>query len=172
MASESITLYKLMVLYMLKRVNFPLTNAQMSEFFLDKDYTDYFTFQEVLNDLLEANLISMETVRNASRYEITREGVETLGFFGSKLSAAVTADMESFLKENKFKLRSEVGVTADYYKSTTQEYVVHCEVREGRSMLVELNLAVPDEEQARSMCGRWQGASQEIYAYVMKKLMA
>ena len=59
MASESITLYKLMVLYMLKRVNFPLTNAQMSEFFLDKDYTDYFTFQEVLNDLLEANLIKI-----------------------------------------------------------------------------------------------------------------
>ena len=172
MASESITLYKLMVLYLLKRVNFPLTNAQMSEFFLYSEYTDYFTFQEVLNDLLEATLISVEAVRNSSRYEITREGAETLGFFGNKLSSAVVEDMEDFLKENKFKLRSEVGVTADYYKSTMQEYVVHCEVREGHSTLIELNLAVPDEHQAQNMCGRWQAASQEIYAFVMKKLMA
>ena len=99
MASESITLYKLMVLYMLKRVNFPLTNAQMSEFFLDKDYTDYFTFQEVLNDLLEANLISMETVRNASRYEITREGVETLGFLAASFQQRLRRTWNLFSKK-------------------------------------------------------------------------
>ena len=71
MTSDPITLYKLMTLYMLKKVNFPLSNAQMSEFFLDKGYTNYFTFQQVLNELLDAHLIQVETVRNTSRYEIT-----------------------------------------------------------------------------------------------------
>ena len=39
MLAEPMTLYKLMNLYMLKQVNFPLTNAQLSSFFLDRDYT-------------------------------------------------------------------------------------------------------------------------------------
>ena len=58
MVSEPLTLYKLMVLYMLKRVNFPLSNGQMSEFFLDKSYTNYFTFQQVISELQEAVLIN------------------------------------------------------------------------------------------------------------------
>ena len=34
MLESSLTLYKLIVLYLLKKVNFPLTNAQISEFIL------------------------------------------------------------------------------------------------------------------------------------------
>ena len=43
--SDSFTLYKLIVLYMLQKVDFPLTNSQISEFVLDKEYTNYFTLQ-------------------------------------------------------------------------------------------------------------------------------
>ena len=73
MLAEPMTLYKLMNLYMLKQVNFPLTNAQLSSFFLDRDYTSYFTLQQALNDLLDAGLIRQETVHNSTRYEITPE---------------------------------------------------------------------------------------------------
>ena len=81
MLAEPMTLYKLMNLYMLKQVNFPLTNAQLSNFFLDRDYTTYFTLQQALNELLEAGLIRQETLRNSTRYEITKEGEDTLEFF-------------------------------------------------------------------------------------------
>ena len=171
MFSEPITLYKLMVLYMLKKVNFPLSNAQMSDFFLNKEYTNYFTFQQVLNELLESNLIRVETIRNTSRYEMTKEGDEVLYYFGNKISEAIVEDMDQFLKDNKFKLRNETGIVSDYYKSTDHDYVVHCEVREGKSVLLEVNVSVPGEEQASAMCDNWKNHSEEIYAYIMKKLM-
>ena len=60
---------------------------------------------------------------------------------------------------------------SDFYKSTNQDYVVHCEVREGKSILIGLDVSVPDKEQAEIMCGHWKERSQEIYAYVMKALM-
>ena len=44
--AEPLTLYKLMILYLLKKVNYPLSNGQMSEFFVSKSYTDYFTFHD------------------------------------------------------------------------------------------------------------------------------
>ena len=136
MLSEPMTLYKLMNLYMLKKVNFPLTNAQLSNFFLEWDYTTYFTLQQALNELLDSGLIKMETLHNSTRYEITREGEETLEFFGKKISPAIIRDMDNYLKENRFRMRNEVGVVSDFYKSTNQDYVVRCEVREGKNVQI------------------------------------
>lgn len=172
MLAEPMTLYKLMNLYMLHQVNFPLTNAQLSNFFLDREYTTYFTLQQALNELLDAGLVKKETMRNSSRYEITKEGAETLEFFGKNISPAIVSDMDEYLKQNRFRMRNEVGLISDFYKSTNQDYIVHCEVREGKAVLVNLDISVPDKEQAEIMCNHWKDRSQEIYAYVMKSLMS
>ena len=172
MLAEPMTLYKLMNLYMLHQVNFPLTNAQLSNFFLDREYTTYFTLQQALNELLDAGLVKKETMRNSSRYEITKEGEETLEFFGKNISPAIVSDMDEYLKQNRFRMRNEVGLISDFYESTNQDYIVHCEVREGKAVLVNLDISVPDKEQAEIMCNHWKDRSQEIYAYVMKSLMS
>jgi len=171
MLSDPMTLYKLMNLYMLKQVNFPLTNSQLTDFFLKHEYTSYFTLQQALNELQDSGLVRTESTHNTTRYEITREGEDTLRFFGKNISPAIVEDMDAYLKENRFRMRNEVGTMADYYKSTNQDYVVHCEVREGRTVLIELNLSVPDKDQAETMCSHWKERSQEIYSFAMKTLM-
>ena len=172
MLNEPMTLYKLMNLYMLKQVNFPLTNAQLTNFFTEHEYTTYFTLQQALNELEDAGLINKEPSHNSTRYEITREGEETLNFFGKNISPAIVNDMDQYLKENKFRLREEVGTSADYYKATGQDYIVHCEVREGKTVLIRLDLALPDKEQAEAMCSNWKEKSQEIYSFAMKTLLS
>ena len=37
--------------------------------------------------------------------------------------------------------------------------------------LDETFLALPDEEQAKYMCSKWRERSQEIYAYLIRRLM-
>ena len=155
MLSEPMTLYKLMNLYMLKKVNFPLTNAQLTDFFLQHEYASYFTLQQALGELKDSGLIRAESTHSTTRYEITKEGEETLNFL-----------------ENRLRLRNEVSLVSDYYKSTSQDYIVHCEVREGRSPLIELNLSVPDRDQAAAMSARWEQKSKEIYSFIMKSLMS
>ena len=172
MLSEPKTLYKLMNLYMLKQVNFPLTNSQLTDFFLQHEYTSYFALQQVLNELLEAGLIRVHTNHNMSRYEITKEGEDTLEFFGKNISPAIIDDMDQYLKENRFRIRNEAGIISDFCKSTNQDYIVHCEVREGKTVLLDLSISVPDRDQAESMCSQWEKKNQEIYAYVMKTLMS
>ena len=171
MLSEPKTLYKLMNLYMLKQVNFPLTNAQLTDFFLEHEYTTYFTLQQALNELLGSGLIRMHSNHSTTRYEITREGEETLEFFGKNISPAIIDDMDQYLRENRFRIRNEAGVIADFYKSTNQDYIVHCEIREGKTVLLDVSLSVPDREQAEAMCSQWEKKNQDIYSYVMKTLM-
>ena len=54
--AQPLTLYKLIVLYMLDRVDFPLSTSQISEFVLDKGYTTYFKLQQALSELMDAGL--------------------------------------------------------------------------------------------------------------------
>ena len=86
--SESFTLYKLIVLYMLDKVDFPLTNGQISEFILDKGYTTYFTLQQAISEMVEAGFLREETTHNRTLYHLTQEGVETIHFFRNNISPA------------------------------------------------------------------------------------
>ena len=63
MALEAITLYKLITLYMLNKVDFPLTNATVMGFFVDSGYTDYTTVLTVIGILQEDKLIEVENNR-------------------------------------------------------------------------------------------------------------
>ncbi len=171
MSLEPLTLYKLMTLYMLNKVNFPLTNTQISGFFLDKEYTSYFVFQQVISELLDSNLITSEVVRNTSYYRITDDGIETIELFTSKIPVAIIDDIDIFLIDNKYELRNQVGTLADYYKSTNQDYVVNCQIKEGQSTLIDLSISVPSEDVAEDMCNNWQNTSQELYETIMKMLM-
>ncbi len=171
MPVEPLTLYKLMVLYMLNRVNFPLTNTQISGFFLEKEYTSYFVFQQVISELLDTNLITSETLRNTSYYTITKDGCETVKLFTNKIPVAVVDDIDIFMEDNKYQLRNESGTTADYYKSTNQDYIVRCQVKEGDSILIDINVSVPSAEEADIMCNNWGNASTDVYQYIMKNLL-
>ncbi|MEE1032248.1 MAG: DUF4364 family protein [Ruminococcus sp.] len=63
MIEKSSTLYKIIILYMVEKVNFPLSNSQITNFFLDHGYTTYFHIQETINDLLESKLLKEKKTR-------------------------------------------------------------------------------------------------------------
>lgn len=169
--SDSLTLYKLIILYMLEKVNFPLSNTQVSEFILEKEYTTYFTVQHAISELLETGFIKSETIRNTSLYKITDEGRNTLTYFGKKISDAIKEDINSFLAEHNYELRNEVSNPADYYKTTQGDYAARCLVKEKDSILIELTLTVPTEDQAASICNHWSEKNQELYAIIMASLL-
>ena len=75
MSTDATTLYKLMVLYMLDKVNFPLSNSQIADFMLDRQYTNYFTLQEVLSSLASDGFVQILTYRSSTQYKLTKEGL-------------------------------------------------------------------------------------------------
>ena len=171
MISETETLYKLMILYMLKKVNFPLTNTQISQVFLEKEYTDFFVFQKVLNELIDANLVSSETIGRTTRYSLTPEGDQTWNFFGNKIPKPICEDIDAYLKENKFRMRSEIAVLAESVKNEEGEWYAHLIINEGKTNIFDLRLNVPSEKEADVVCNRWTAENQGIYEMIVRKLI-
>lgn len=156
---------------MLDKVDFPLTNAQISDFILGKGYTTYFTLQKVLSELSESGLIREETTHNRTLYHLTEEGKESISFFENKISDAIKEDIQDFFVEKKFSLKNEVSVKADYYRNTNGELSVRCQVIEHSIPLIDLTITVPSEEEAETIVANWNARNQEIYAYIMTHLL-
>ena len=169
--AEPTTLYKLVVLYMLDRIEFSMTFSQISDFILQKGYTDFFTLQASVRELVESGFVHYETVRNSSFYTITSEGEETIGYFKSKISPSIRRDIDEWLKENRMSLIDEISVSSEYYRMTDGEYTAECTVREKRRELMSLKISVPEEQQAKAICLNWKEKSQEVYAWLMQELM-
>lgn len=168
---SSLTLYKLIILYMLKKVSFPLTNAQISDFILGQEYTNYFHLQQAISEMLESGLLTVETVRNASHYRATERGEETLSFFEKEISDAIKNDIEKYLTEHAYEMRNEVSTLADYYITPEHEFAVRCQVKEKNTHLIDLTITVPTKEAANAICNNWSVKSQEVYAYLMEELL-
>ncbi len=170
MPQEPLTLYKLIILYMLDRVNFPLTSAQVGDFILDKEYTNFLTLQKAISELTDAGLISAQSIRNRTHLLITPEGLDTLSYFENRISDTIKEEINIFFKDNEMELRNEVSILADYYKSTTGEYDAHLVAKEKNIKLVDITLSVPTEESAAAICDNWQRKNQQIYEFLIQQL--
>lgn len=170
MSKDASILYKLMILFMLDKVNFPLSYSQISNFMLN-GYTNYFNLQNVLNDLRESDFVLEERLLNTTQYQITHEGRNTLNLLEDQISNAIQEDIREYLVRNKYELKNETNVTSTYYKAASKDFIIHCQVREAGESLIELQLSVPDEDTANRMCINWKEASQEIYLFIYKNLL-
>ena len=168
--SDPLTLYKLIVLYMLSRVDFPLTKSQISDFILEREYTTFLTLQQAIGDLIDAGFITSQTIRNRTHLAMTKEGTQTLAFFSNQISSSIKKDIDEYLKENELELRNEVSVFSDYYKATTGEYEAHLVAKDKNINLIDITISVPIEETAASICDNWQKKNQEIYQYLIGQL--
>jgi DNA-binding PadR family transcriptional regulator len=171
MQSDAFTLYKLIILFLLDKVDFPLTNPQISNFILEKDYTNYFNIQQSIAELIEAELVSVETVGHSSHYRITPSGRETLSFFDHMISSAIQEDILDYLKKNQYTLRDEVSTLSEYYEGKKGEYLARLRVMEKDESIIDLSIAVPTEEDAAKICSNWRSQSQKVYAYVLSNLL-
>lgn len=169
--AEPFTLYKLIILYMLEKVDFPLTNSQISEFILDKGYTTYFKLQRAIAELNESGFIREESTHSRTFYHLTEEGAETIQYFRNKISPAIQSDIDEFLKEKHYELKNEVSIKVDYFPNGNMEYSVRCQVMENQFPLIDLTITVPSEAEAQTVANNWNKKNQEVYALIMQNLL-
>ena len=170
MLRDSFTFNKLVVLYILSRVTFPITVAQISDFVLDREYIDFLTLQQMINELKDAGLITSETVGNRTHLTITDEGRETLRLFKTRISNDDRQEIDTYFLKNEFSLRNEIAVQGNYYKTISGGYDTHLVINEGDTCLMEITMPVPTDEMASAVCDNWQKKNQEIYQYLIGQL--
>ena len=106
--AEPNLIYKITILELLNRSGFPLSNSQITDFFLEGSLTDYFTAQQAISDDEEAGLILSKISHNNTTYSITDDGKKTLELFKEKISPALSKDINKYLKKKKIHIKQHI----------------------------------------------------------------
>jgi predicted transcriptional regulator len=170
--SEQITLNKLIILYMLNEVDFPMTTSQISEFMLEQEYTNFFKLKESLDEMVETGLLQTEDTHHRTLYILTTEGAKAGEYFGNKISPAIQEDIELFLREKKYDLKEESGIKSNYFfDEENGEYHVRCRIVENSNNLMDLKLIVPTEKEAQAIVSAWLGKYEKVYSGILEELL-
>lgn len=169
--AEPSTIYKVTILYMLNRADFPLSNTQFVDFFLEHNYTDYFQVQNALQDLLDSELIISKHTHSNLQYFLTDKGRESLDFFQSKISDGIVTDVADFFQTHDIAIRRAASITSDYFPAANGAYQVRCQATADGKPVIDLTLTVPGRTQAQTVCANWNRDAEEIYTYLLEQLI-
>ncbi len=172
MDSDALLFYKLVILYILDRLETPISNAELTRIILERNIAQYMSIQESLEDLVEDGYVSVSENRNSHLYCITGEGRETLSYFYQNISVSLRDDIDECLSREQYHLRDRAASTADYYEVSKNGYSVELKVVERGSELVNINLLVASPEEADTICNRWPEANADVYEFLIKRLLA
>lgn len=170
MSQQLNTLYKLMTMYTLSRVDFALTNSQITNVFLDLGYTNYFNVQYALGELVDSGLVHEEAYPDYRYYALTDSGKTSMDALRSSLSSSIRSDIDDYLKKRRLEFREALSSRAEYYRTTDGDWAVRCRVMDHTTALIDMTLTVPNETQAKAVSQEWKEKCQEIYAMVIRKL--
>ncbi len=171
MSNQYITIYKLMILYAMSKVNSPLPGKVFYDFITGNEYTNYFTVQSALGELIQSELIREESTYHRSYYALTDTGRETLELFGGQLSYEIRREITQYLKKNQYEILNETSIVSDYRRASDGSYLASCAIREDGNPLFSLSLSVPTEEDARKICDNWKEQSAPLYQQALRLLL-
>ena len=167
---DGLLLYKLIILFMLDRTDYTMTNTMISNFIVGKEYTSLFNLHESLSELIDSSFISTDTIRDTIHYKITNSGEEALSYFENRLPYAIKRDILDYLKAEKINVKKESEIYADYFNNGSNWYTVQCVIKDRKETLIDLKFEVPAKSQAETICNNWRAKSSEVYEYLINHL--
>ncbi|MBO4510848.1 MAG: DUF4364 family protein [Lachnospiraceae bacterium] len=168
---ETERIYKLATLYMLSKLDTPISTNRLSFYLLKNNYTDYFTFQQGVGELLNDRWLDTTIVHGKTLYRITPEGRDAINLLSNEISEDMKRDIEAYIKENKYSIHEDLSVQAKYYQYNIDQFISNLSIDENGKRLLEINISTSSEDAAEKICTNWKKNSEEIYPMLVKMLM-
>ncbi|MDD4503368.1 MAG: DUF4364 family protein [Clostridiaceae bacterium] len=162
---------KLMILYLLSKMDIPMTKSQITNAILENNLIDFFTFQQCISDLEESGMIIQMTHQKKQCFITTDGGKKAIEVFEQRISKNTYGIINNYVSKNKESLKKESQVIAEYNKIGDKEYIVNLKVIEKELILMDLKLSVVSAKQAKQVCEKWKNSSEKIFGQLIGSLI-
>lgn len=170
-STEKLAQSKIIILYLLHKINLPVSASHIQEFALSAEYMDYFSLSTYLAEMTSSGHLFTTKEDNQTCYILSEEGKQVLAYFKHLISDEIKSNIMEFVKKKHKEIRREFEVAAKYYASDTQNYTVKCGVYDGEETLMEINLSVISQEYAKLICDNWKENVNTLYLKMLKDLI-
>lgn len=157
---------KLLILYLMKQANQPLTAAEITDIVLADSLLDFFETHHYIGALLEEEQIEEVEERT---YQLTEAGHQAIEFFENRLPYSMLEKIRDRINAFQKKELMDHLITADYFPLSDTEYQIYLTLKESNEAVpFELKFTVTGKDTAKNICRRWK----EDYATYYGKLIA
>ena len=160
---EAIAQNKLLILYLLKTINIPLSELQILRTVTENNWLNYFDLKECMFELMESNLVEQRETPSGNFYSVTELGKNTLFYLEKELLSSQRRAIDEYCDANRDDLRLETELSAEYLKIDEGEYKVMLKVLENSVPVFELNLITYSQATAEAFIGKWKRVAPKIY---------
>lgn len=174
-SNREIVQNKLIIMYMIDKLNMPVSNNSITSFVLETRLMNYFMFQQCFNELHDGKLIEFHATdksqKSSDGFKLTKSGENTLQYFLNLIPPGIRKQLDKKLPKARKEIQCESLVTADFLPESESKFTVTCKMGEKDFPLVELKATVGTKKDARAVCENWKNHSSEIYAEIIESLI-
>ena len=158
---------KVLVLYLLSRVDAPIGFSALTDLVLAERGVDYFLFAEAAAELTGSGHLRLED----GLYSITGKGRRNSTDSESSLPAPVRRRCAARLAALNADLRRAAQVRAQAQVQGDGTCVLRLALDDGGGSLFSLELFTPSKEQAEEMAARFRAHPDEVYHKILAALL-
>ena len=161
---------KLLILYILQKVNHPVSYKELLELVISISDMNYFDFQQFLQDLLDDRFILKYIQNDEEIIELTDEGKNALELTIDMLPGIIKLKIDSSFKEQYNKIKDEFSVYARYTPITETNFTVTCKIIENSQTVFNLETFADSRDQAKQIVNNWNKNAEKIYPEILRLL--
>lgn len=170
-SSNELAINKLYILYILSKMEIPLSNSQIINIFMENDILDYFSLQQYLHELKDANLVSSIEEEGHSLFSISPKGITALKYFENRIPSGTKDSLDVYVFENRENILRDREVKAEFKKIKDGEFDVKLQILDGKIPYINIDLKVPTNKTAKTICDNWKEDASNIYSSIIENLI-
>jgi len=162
---------KLVLLYILHKIDMPITSSQLIHIAMEVNPVNYFVLSQHLAELILSDLIGQVSENEKQSYYISSKGQEVLNLFGERLSSEKKEEISHIVFVTIENLKKAREISAEFQRNSDQEYVVNLKATENDLVLFDLKVNVVSAQQAKLICQNWKNNSHIIFGEIINALI-
>lgn len=161
---------KLLLLYIFEKMQYPISNAHITEIVLENNLLNYFHLQQYLGELVSSSFLKLDKEDRKQLYSISQKGRDVLEYFENRIDQSKKQIIITYLNTHTELIKQELQVNAEYFPSGDNGYTVTCRITENRKDIITLKINAKSNEQAKLICSKWKSDASNIYKNIISML--
>lgn len=168
---ETLAENKVLILYLLEKLNKPITNDGLFKIISAANNINYFYFEQYLADLIADKLIAVKLTEESKLYEITNAGKESLSLTKEALPGIVKLKADTVFKQELKEFENSIAISAEYMPNNEKEFTVKCKIIENNNTVFEIKTFAGSHERAKKIVENWNKNAGELYPQIVNMLL-
>ena len=161
---------KVLILYILNKLEDPITNDSLLRIVLSVIDMNYFYFQQFLLDLIEKKYIVCFEKDGKSVYKITESGKTTLDLTNNIIPGIIKLKVDTSFEDSLKQSNDEESITAEYVPLNENDYTVTCKIIEKNRVIFEVSVFAGSRDEAKKIVDNWKENAYSIYPEILNSL--